>query len=161
MLGKWKNAFFSMPRDSGMVSYGEDKKLPSGFMTSLRLGTLSCLGRSSSASCSSPATHGSFNLSSSALYLVISYPDEILEQHFQSRLLGINSSLLRLEFLSGFLPLFFSSTKYCSCTLIKKKKKFHQNGAVAKSYMTNGLLIYGAIFAHFLLYQEALPQSHI
>jgi hypothetical protein len=28
-----------------------------------------------------------------------------------------------------------------------------QNGAVAKSYMTNGLLI----FAHFLIYKEALP----
>jgi hypothetical protein len=27
-----------------------------------------------------------------------------------------------------------------------------QNGAVAKSYMTNGLLIYGKIFAHFLIY---------
>ncbi len=27
-----------------------------------------------------------------------------------------------------------------------------QNGAVAKSYMTNGLLIYGGIFAHFLIY---------
>jgi hypothetical protein len=26
-----------------------------------------------------------------------------------------------------------------------------QNGAVAKSYMTNGLLIYGEIFAHFLI----------
>ncbi len=26
-----------------------------------------------------------------------------------------------------------------------------QNGTVAKSYMTNGLLIYGAIFAHFLI----------
>jgi hypothetical protein len=34
-----------------------------------------------------------------------------------------------------------------------------QNGAVAKSYMTNGLLIYGEIFAHFLIYFEAL--SHI
>jgi hypothetical protein len=32
-----------------------------------------------------------------------------------------------------------------------------QNGAVAKSYMTNGLPIYGEIFAHFLIYQEALP----
>jgi hypothetical protein len=31
-----------------------------------------------------------------------------------------------------------------------------QNGAVAKSYM--GLLIYGEIFAHFLIYYEALPQ---
>jgi hypothetical protein len=27
-----------------------------------------------------------------------------------------------------------------------------QNGAVPKSYMTNGLLIYGEIFAHFLIY---------
>ncbi len=27
-----------------------------------------------------------------------------------------------------------------------------ENGAVAKSYMTNGLLIYGEIFAHFLIY---------
>jgi hypothetical protein len=27
-----------------------------------------------------------------------------------------------------------------------------QNGAVAKSHMTNGLLIYGEIFAHFLIY---------
>ncbi len=27
-----------------------------------------------------------------------------------------------------------------------------QSGAVAKSYMTNGLLIYGEIFAHFLTY---------
>ncbi len=26
-----------------------------------------------------------------------------------------------------------------------------QGGAVAKSYMTNGLLIYGEIFAHFLI----------
>jgi hypothetical protein len=27
-----------------------------------------------------------------------------------------------------------------------------QNGAVVKSYMTNGLLIYGEMFAHFLIY---------
>jgi hypothetical protein len=27
-----------------------------------------------------------------------------------------------------------------------------QNGAVAKSYKTNDLLIYGEIFAHFLIY---------
>ncbi len=27
-----------------------------------------------------------------------------------------------------------------------------QNGAVVKSYMTNGLLIYREIFAHFLIY---------
>jgi hypothetical protein len=32
-----------------------------------------------------------------------------------------------------------------------------QNGAVAKAYMTNGLHIYAEIFAHFLIYQEALP----
>ncbi len=31
-----------------------------------------------------------------------------------------------------------------------------QRGAVAKSYMTNGLLIYGEIFAHLLKYYEAL-----
>jgi hypothetical protein len=43
--------------------------------------------------------------------------------------------------------------------LIKKENNFPhiqykeiQNGAVAKSYMTNGLLIYGEIFAHFLIY---------
>jgi hypothetical protein len=30
-------------------------------------------------------------------------------------------------------------------------KEIH-SGAVEKSYMTNGLLIYGEIFAHFLLY---------
>jgi hypothetical protein len=43
--------------------------------------------------------------------------------------------------------------------LIKKKIKFSlyvyreiQSGAVAKSYMTNGLPIYGEIFAHFLIY---------
>jgi hypothetical protein len=27
-----------------------------------------------------------------------------------------------------------------------------QNGAFAKSYITNGLLIYGKIFTHFLIY---------
>ncbi len=27
-----------------------------------------------------------------------------------------------------------------------------QNGAAAKSYMVKGLLIYGEIFAHFLIY---------
>ena len=42
-------------------------------------------------------------------------------------------------------------------TLIKKNQIFLiskkiQNGAVAKSYMTNGLLIYGKIFPHFLIY---------
>jgi hypothetical protein len=42
------------------------------------------------------------------------------------------------------------------CKLIKKENlsliyQEIQNGAVAKSYMTNGLLIYGEIFAHFLI----------
>ncbi len=32
-----------------------------------------------------------------------------------------------------------------------------QSGAVAKSYMTNGLLIYGEIFAHFLIYSIRKP----
>jgi hypothetical protein len=42
--------------------------------------------------------------------------------------------------------------------LIKKENliffiyKEIQNGAVAKSYLTKGLLIYGEIFAHFLIY---------
>jgi hypothetical protein len=42
--------------------------------------------------------------------------------------------------------------------LIKKKRKFfliykeNRNGAVAKTCMTNGLLIYGEIFSHFLIY---------
>jgi hypothetical protein len=34
-----------------------------------------------------------------------------------------------------------------------------QKGSVAKSYMTNGLLIYGYIFAHFLIYEKALPHT--
>jgi hypothetical protein len=47
--------------------------------------------------------------------------------------------------------------------LIKKEKKIFliyneiQNGAVAKSYMTSGLLIYGEIFAHFLIYVLRSP----
>ncbi len=40
--------------------------------------------------------------------------DGILERQLLSRFLGINSSLLRCEFLSGFLPSFFLSTKRCS-----------------------------------------------
>jgi hypothetical protein len=44
-------------------------------------------------------------------------------------------------------------------TLIKKDTilliyKEIQNRAVAKSYLTNGLLIYGEIFAYFLIYGE-------
>ncbi len=34
--------------------------------------------------------------------------------------------------------------------------KVIQNGAVAKSYMINGLLVYGEIFAYFSIYYEAL-----
>jgi hypothetical protein len=47
--------------------------------------------------------------------------------------------------------------------LTKKKKKIFlifkeiQNGAVAKSYMINGLLIYGEIFALSTYIREALP----
>jgi hypothetical protein len=49
--------------------------------------------------------------------------------------------------------------------LIKKENQIFliykeiQSGAVAKSYtgMTNGLLIYGEIFAHFPIYEEAIP----
>ncbi len=45
----------------------------------------------------------------------------------------------------------------CRCTDKKEKKIFLiyreiQNGAVAKSYMTNGLPINGEIFPHFLIY---------
>ncbi len=35
-----------------------------------------------------------------------------------------------------------------------------QNGAVAKLYMTNSLLIYGEIFLHILIYYEALPYTY-
>ena len=37
------------------------------------------------------------------------------------------------------------------------KYKEIQMGSGAKSYMTNGLLIYGENFAHFLINLEALP----
>ncbi len=37
-------------------------------------------------------------------------------------------------------------------TILYTDKKEILNGAVAKSYMTNGLLIYREIFAHFLVY---------
>ncbi len=39
----------------------------------------------------------------------------ILERHFQSLFLGINSSLLRLEFWSCFLPSFIRFAKCYSC----------------------------------------------
>ncbi len=52
--------------------------------------------------------------------------------------------------------------RHALCTLIKRKynflhKKGNSEGSGAKSYMTNGILIFGEIFAHFQIYQEALP----
>jgi hypothetical protein len=47
------------------------------------------------------------------------------------------------------LHLHYTDKKENQIFLIYKES---QNGAVAKSYMTNGLLIYGEIFAHFLIY---------
>jgi hypothetical protein len=49
----------------------------------------------------------------------------------------------------------FLSEYSVSGALIKKKIKFSSyrkilSGAVAKSYMTNGLLIYGEIFSHYI-----------
>ncbi len=53
-------------------------------------------------------------------------------------------------------PVIRSVVCYCSYNDKKENQIFLiceeiQNGAVAKSYMTNGLLIYGEIFAHFLI----------
>ena len=48
--------------------------------------------------------------------------------------------------------------KHNKCYIDKKENQIFliykeiQIGAVAKSYLTNGLLIYGKIFAHFLIY---------
>jgi uncharacterized protein YjbI with pentapeptide repeats len=51
-----------------------------------------------------------------------------------------------------------------NCTLIKKKIKFSSYIRIFRVeqlqrhiFMTNGLLIYGEIFTHFLIYKEALP----
>jgi|LakMenE01Jun11ns_1017448.scaffolds.fasta_scaffold7637672_1 hypothetical protein len=43
----------------------------------------------------------------------------------------------------------YTDTKENQIFLIYKEI---QNGAVAESYMTNGLLVYEEIFAHFLIY---------
>jgi hypothetical protein len=53
---------------------------------------------------------------------------------------------------------------YATGTLKKIKSNFLiykeiKNGAVAKSYMTSGLLIYGKIFAHFLIHILGSPFS--
>jgi hypothetical protein len=46
----------------------------------------------------------------------------------------------------------FAQVKNFKTQYTDKKDKEIQTGAVAKSYMTNGLLKYGEIFAHFLIY---------
>jgi hypothetical protein len=52
---------------------------------------------------------------------------------------------------------FFTTFKEYTCITDKKEYQIFliyqeiQNGAVAKSYMTNSLLIYGKIFEHFLI----------
>jgi hypothetical protein len=57
--------------------------------------------------------------------------------------------------------------EFSSPTVLKKENqifliyKVIQNGAVAKSYMTNGLLIYGEKFAHFLIYVLGSPSSYM
>jgi hypothetical protein len=56
----------------------------------------------------------------------------------------------------------FLSVHRMVSTTIKKKIKFSSyirkfRLEQLQSHMTNGLLIYGEIFAHFLKYEEALP----
>ncbi len=56
-----------------------------------------------------------------------------------------------------FINLSAYNCKVIKCTDKKENQIFLiymeiQNGTVAKSYMTNGRLIYGEIFAHFLIY---------
>jgi hypothetical protein len=50
---------------------------------------------------------------------------------------------------SGIVPGFYELIKEVNKIFLIYKEI--QNGAVAKSYMTNGLLKYGEIFAHFLI----------
>ncbi len=66
--------------------------------------------------------------------------------------------------LNAHCPYFIFNVTFCDIYYTDKKEyqifliyQEIQNGAAAKSYMTNGLLIYGEIFAHFLIYEEALP----
>jgi hypothetical protein len=56
-------------------------------------------------------------------------------------LLALTAGLQRVDFVK-----FFHNDNYGTVFLREKK-----------TYMTNGLLIYGEIFAHFLIYKEALP----
>ncbi len=60
---------------------------------------------------------------------------------------GINL-LIRLQSM-GTVIVSYADKKEKQIFLIYKEV---QNGEVAKSYMTNGLLIYVEIFAHFLIY---------
>jgi hypothetical protein len=58
-------------------------------------------------------------------------------------------------------------TQHChACTNKKENQIFLtyreiQSGAVAKSYMTNGLLIYGEIFSYFLIHILGSPSSYM
>ncbi len=55
-------------------------------------------------------------------------------------------------------PFLHSKLRYIRTYTDKKENKIFliykeiQSGAVAKSYVTNGLLIYGEIIVHFLIY---------
>jgi hypothetical protein len=65
------------------------------------------------------------------------------------------SSIFIVKFPTGMSESFFdtcvnwSCVTRCGCQLLRQ---LFLQWAVAKSYMTNGLLIYGEIFAHFLIY---------
>jgi hypothetical protein len=71
---------------------------------------------------------------------------------------SINSKVCYVIRVTGSYPLSTQAIQSHDLHTDKKRKanfphtKKIQNGAVAKVYMTNGLLIYGEIFAHFLIY---------
>jgi hypothetical protein len=54
-----------------------------------------------------------------------------------------------MSIINGIITLQYTDKKENQILLIYREI---QNGAVAKSYRTNDLLIYGEIFAHFLIY---------
>ncbi len=74
--------------------------------------------------------------------------DDILERHFWSRFLDINCSLLGLEFLSGFLPSLFRSTKYISW--------------IDSSFKGFGgrMPLFFVYFSHFITFIHTFIQSH-
>ncbi len=96
-------------------------------------------------------------------------------QHFRFR--GVTSALLdtKLIRLGYCISVAYPSSKkvgillvqlISTCTDEKENQIFPiykeiQEGAVAKSYMTNGLLIYGEIFAHFLIYVLGSPSAYM